>query len=91
MRFCAAACWDRTLARTVKAAQISDLASVLAAIGGGVVISLYDDDRLFGLYAIGLFAGFFLYLLAFLALNGKKKTGTILGNADTVQIGRAHV
>ena len=51
----------RTLRRTDKAA-VSDIATVIGAVGGAAVTGLFDSSRLFGFYAIGLAAGFFLYL-----------------------------
>src|ERR1700677_4711229 len=54
----------RTLRRTTGATHISDLASVVAAIGGGGIISLFQKSAtLLAYYGIGLFAGFFGYLL----------------------------
>ena len=52
----------RTLRRTDKAA-VSDLATVIGAIGGAAVTGLFHSGRLFGFYAMGLAAGFFVYLL----------------------------
>lgn len=51
----------RTLRREDKAA-VSDIASVIGAIGGAAVTGLFEDD-LFGWYSIGLFVGFFAYLV----------------------------
>lgn len=69
----------RTLIRTTGGAQISDIATVIAAVGGGAVTGLFHDPRLFALYSIGLFAGFFLYLILFYLLNGRKKTAIVMG------------
>jgi O-antigen/teichoic acid export membrane protein len=53
----------RTLRRKEGAAQLSDISSVLAAVGGGAVTALpFDDPDVFGAYACGLAAGFFGYL-----------------------------
>jgi NhaP-type Na+/H+ or K+/H+ antiporter len=52
----------RTLRRTDKAA-ISDIATVIGAVGGAAVTGLFDAPRLFGFYAIGLACGFFAYLI----------------------------
>jgi hypothetical protein len=51
----------RTLRRIDKAG-VSDIASVIGAVGGAAVTGLFSDE-LFGLYAIGLAIGFFAYLL----------------------------
>ncbi|MHB8290395.1 MAG: hypothetical protein ACYDEY_14420 [Acidimicrobiales bacterium] len=54
----------RTLRRTTGATHISDLASVIGAIGGGGIVSLFQQSAtLLAYYGIGLFAGFFGYLL----------------------------
>ncbi len=62
----------RTLRRREGAAALSDIATVLGAVGGGAVTGLFDDERLFGAYAIGLAAGFFAYFLIGLAVSGKE-------------------
>jgi hypothetical protein len=79
----------RTLARKASAVQISDIATVIAAVGGGAVTALFSDRVLFGMYAIGLFSGFFGYLAAFYQLNGKKQTAAIMGEdgLDTPRLG----
>ena len=51
----------RTLRREDKAA-VSDIASVIGAVGGGAVTGLFEED-VFGWYAIGLFVGFFSYVI----------------------------
>ncbi|HEX2088257.1 MAG TPA: hypothetical protein VHF89_21395 [Solirubrobacteraceae bacterium] len=53
----------RTLRRRTDATNLSDLATVIGAVGGAAVTTVYDTDRLFGLYSIGLAAGFFGYLI----------------------------
>jgi hypothetical protein len=69
----------RTLARTT-APHISDIAAVLAAVGGGAVTAVFPakDSDAFGWYSIGLLAGMALYLILFYALRGKAETGGIL-------------
>jgi hypothetical protein len=52
----------RALRRRQDKAALSDLAAVLAAIGGGAVTGLFPEPRLFGAYGIGLAVGFFSYL-----------------------------
>ena len=73
----------RTLIRRAGAAALSDIATVIGAVGGGAVVGIFDTKHLFGLYAIGLAAGFFAYLLLFLLLNGKKETGERMGDGET--------
>ena len=48
--------------------QFSDLTTVIAIIGGGVVIQLFDTPWLFGAYGIGLFLGFFGYFVTMVLL-----------------------
>jgi len=44
--------------------QISDVGTVVAAIGGAAILAIFPAKTdLFGAYGIGLFAGFFGYLL----------------------------
>ena len=69
----------RTLVRRTGGAQISDIATVIGAVGGGAVTALFNDKRLFGLYSVGLFVGFFAYLILFYLLNGRKNTAVVMG------------
>jgi hypothetical protein len=48
--------------------QFSDLTTVVAIIGGGVVVNLFQEPALFGAYGIGLFLGFFGYFVSMLLL-----------------------
>lgn len=52
----------RTLRRSRQAVALSDIASVIGAVGGAAVTTLFDGARLFAWYSIGLFTGFFAYL-----------------------------
>lgn len=73
----------RTLLRKSTGAQISDLAAVLAAVGGGVVAGLFPMDGTsdsFGWYAIGLLAGMVLYFVNFRLHNGAQRTAEVLGD-----------
>jgi len=80
----------RTLARAAAGASISDIASVIAAVGGGAVTVLFDPQQsdAFGWYSIGLLAGMALYLILSLAIRGKKETGYIMGGDDPLPGGR---
>jgi NhaP-type Na+/H+ or K+/H+ antiporter len=53
----------RTLRRTDDRVQVSDLATVIGAVGGGAVTALFDSQSLFAWYSIGLAGGFFGYLV----------------------------
>lgn len=72
----------RTLVRRADAVALSDIATVIGAIGGGAVVALFNDKRLFGWYSVGLAAGFFAYLVIFFAINGRAKTGQVMGDGD---------
>jgi hypothetical protein len=76
----------RTLARTTETAAITDLATVIGAIGGGTILTLFGppDGSMFAMYSFGLLGGMVMYLIATLALRGKEVTGTVLG-ADKVR------
>lgn len=54
----------RTLRRTVDGPRIADLVTVIAALGGGTVVSTqFAEPDLFAMYGIGLMVGFFAYLI----------------------------
>jgi hypothetical protein len=74
----------RTLARSTEKAQVSDIASVLGAVGGGAVTSLFHEDgSAFGWYAIGLALGMVIYLVLSLLLRGKEEVGaSVLGEGE---------
>ncbi|WP_433294843.1 hypothetical protein ACQP2F_34185 [Actinoplanes sp. CA-030573] len=60
----------RTLVHSNDKASISDLAAVLAAIGGGAVTALFPEGTdAFGWYAIGLAVGVATYLIVALRLR----------------------
>lgn len=52
--------------------QLSDIVTLIGAIGGGAVVGLFDKSTdLFGAYGIGLaigFFGYFVFLLLFVAI-----------------------
>ena len=73
----------RTLVRRTDGVALSDIATVIGAVGGGAVVVHFNNPHLFGLYSIGLAAGFFAYLLLFYALNGGQKTADVMGDGDT--------
>jgi hypothetical protein len=58
--------------------QFSDLATVIGIIGGGAVLSLFPAQTdLFGAYGIGLFIGFFAYLITLTLQVRKSENFTI--------------
>ena len=64
----------RTLRRKEGAAALSDIATVLGAVGGAAVTKLFPGE-VFGYYSVGLVIGFFGYLLIAFALYGKESVG----------------
>jgi|SRR3954447_2829748 uncharacterized membrane protein YfcA len=72
----------RTLVRRTDEASLSDIASVIGAVGGGIVVGLFKDQHLFGLYAFGLMIGFFAYLIVFALVNGRDQAGKVMGGND---------
>ena len=53
----------RTLRRT-KTTGLSDIATVVGAVGGAAVLSLFPaETNAFGAYSVGLAIGFFAYLI----------------------------
>ncbi|MFN2130415.1 MAG: hypothetical protein ACK2VD_07815 [Anaerolineae bacterium] len=53
----------RTLRKRSETVALSDIATVIGAVGGAAVTGLFKDSALFGAYCIGLAIGFFLYLI----------------------------
>jgi hypothetical protein len=60
----------RTLRLTGGVNVLSDIATIIAAVGGAAVVTLFKSDVLFGLYAVGLAIGFFAYFAIGLRLYG---------------------
>jgi len=53
----------RTLRRTADTVGLSNIASVIGAVGGAAVTALFNTKELFAFYSVGLAIGFFLYLI----------------------------
>jgi len=53
----------RTLRKQGETVALSNIASVIGAVGGGWVTTQLNTPELFGWYCIGLFLGFFAYLI----------------------------
>lgn len=72
----------RTLRRK-EGTGISDLASVIAAVGGATITALFrPGTKVFGFYCIGLAVGFFLYLIINYAMNPKDTVGWMAVRED---------
>lgn len=69
----------RTLRHRKEDTALSDIAAVIAAVGGSAVTALFKSELLFGAYCLGLSAGFFLYFIASLLMYGKKQVGLWMG------------
>lgn len=70
----------RTLRRKENSTALSDISTVIAAVGGGAVMVLFKDANLFAGYAIGLAVGFFGYFIVALLVTSKDKVNTFMGN-----------
>lgn len=53
----------RTLRRTGETVALSNIATVIGAVGGAAVTGLFKKEEIFAAYCIGLAIGFFLYLI----------------------------
>jgi hypothetical protein len=73
----------RTLVRA-SSGGVSDLAAVVAAIGGGTVTAVFNPTTTdtFGWYSIGLAVGLGLYGALYWFVNGRKKFGEIMGDEE---------
>ena len=60
----------RTLRLREGSASLSDLTTVIAALGGGAITTIFKNADLFGAYSIGLAVGFIAYYLVGLLLYG---------------------
>jgi hypothetical protein len=63
----------RTLRLTAGANVLSDIATIIGAVGGAAVITLLKNDVLFGWYGTGLAIGFFGYFAVGLILYGTQE------------------
>lgn len=73
----------RTLRRNQAASGLSDIATVIGAVGGAAITGIWKPgSSAFGGYCIGLLIGFFLYLIVSYFVEGpegRKQVGTWLG------------
>jgi len=61
----------RTLRRKEGASALSDIATVIGAVGGAGVTALFKSEELFSGYSIGLAIGFVAYLIVALLIGGR--------------------
>ncbi|MFJ1543375.1 hypothetical protein ACIODS_33080 [Micromonospora chalcea] len=64
----------RTLRRRQGPVRLTDISTILVAVGGGAVTTVFGEPQIFGWYAIGLAVGFFGYLVV--AGRSDRKTGS---------------
>jgi len=80
----------RTLRRT-KTSGLSDIATVIGAVGGAAVVTLFPEGSVaFGAYGIGLAIGFFVYFIISLILAGKMGTLSTVGEWLGEEPGSSH-
>lgn len=53
----------RTLRKAEEAVALSNISTVIGAVGGAAVTGIFKNEAVFATYCIGLAAGFFLYLI----------------------------
>lgn len=53
----------RTLRKSGETVALSNIATVIGAVGGAAVTGMFKSEALFAGYSIGLAVGFFLYLI----------------------------
>ena len=70
----------RTLRRKEGMSNLSDISTVIGAVGGAAVTALFKSKPVFGMYCIGLAIGFFAYFIVGLALYGKDASNAWMGD-----------
>ena len=70
----------RSLRRRQGVSLLTDIATVLGAIGGAAVTALFKTEDSFGLYSIGLAVGFFAYFIVNLLAYGRQDVGQWMGD-----------
>jgi len=69
----------RTLRRREGAAALSDLATVIGAVGGAAITALFRTEEPFGWYCVGLFVGFFSYFIIGLKMKDEESASRWMG------------
>jgi len=70
----------RTLRRREGLAALSDIATVIGALGGAAITALFSSQELFGWYCVGLFVGFFSYFVVGLSVKDGDPASKWMGN-----------
>lgn len=63
----------RTLRLKARANVLAEISTIIGALAGAAVLALFKSDVLFGLYAIGLVIGFFVYFAIDVLLSSNQK------------------
>lgn len=71
----------RTLRRKTGISPLSDIATVIGAVGGAGVTSLFRSEDLFAGYSIGLAIGFLSYLVIGRLTSDSEKLNKWMGDA----------
>lgn len=76
----------RTLRRSASGSGLSDISTIIGAVGGGAVTALFRSPPMFGAYSVGLAIGLFLFFILFLLLYGKEdktvQQGQLMGTEN---------
>jgi hypothetical protein len=79
----------RTLVRSTANAAVSDLATVIGAIGGGAVTALVEPGTpIFGWYGLGLAVGFAGYAVLYRLAAGRTEFARTMGRTEDQEPGR---
>jgi hypothetical protein len=70
----------RSLRRRADATGLSDIATVIGAVGGAAVTAIFKEGDPFGAYCVGLLIGFASYFILNLILYGKAGTTGWMGD-----------
>jgi len=73
----------RTLRRKEGGSAISDIATVIGAIGGAGVTVLFDKPEIFSSYCIGLAIGFFAYFIVGLVIGKGNNDSWMMESGST--------
>lgn len=61
----------RTLRRKEGKVALSDISTVIGAVGGAAITALFNSGQVFGAYSIGLAVGFFTYFVVAYKIDPK--------------------
>lgn len=67
----------RTLRRKEGKVALSDISTVIGAVGGAAITALFGSSQVFGAYSIGLAIGFFGYFVVAFKVYGSGKADSV--------------